>query len=384
MTDRTILLAHPSPDLYGSDRMLLESVRAFVERGWSTTVALPADGPLVPLLTDAGAHVSTVTTPVLRKAALRPSGWAGLVGEVGHGWSDGRLLLRSLRPDAVYVSTLTVPSWLALARSAGVPTVCHVHEAETAVPAVLRHALVEPLRLADTVLTNSEFTRHTLATVAAAVGRRSEVVLNGVIGPDVASDPRPALEGSVRLLYLGRLSPRKGVHVAVEAVARLRAGGIDATLDVAGDVFPGYEWYRTQLLDTVGSRGIGDAVRLRGFDPDVWPLLADADVVVVPSVADEPFGNVAVEAVLSRRPVVVAASGALPEAVRGFSSASVVPKEDPSALAAAVSTVVADWSTKRAAAIVDSETARERHAPQRYRQQVTDAVAAVIRDRAAA
>lgn len=45
-------------------------------------------------------------------------------------------------------------------------------------------------------------------------------------------DARPA---SPRLLSVGRLSPVKATHVLVEATARLRAGGLDASLTLVGD-----------------------------------------------------------------------------------------------------------------------------------------------------
>ena len=44
----TILVAHPSPDLYGSDRQLLETIRALVDAGHRVNAALPDDGPLRP------------------------------------------------------------------------------------------------------------------------------------------------------------------------------------------------------------------------------------------------------------------------------------------------------------------------------------------------
>ncbi len=69
-----VLLAHPSPDLYGSDRMLVESVRSLTEAGCVVTVALPIDGPLVPLLQQAGAGVVIVETLVLRKSLMSPRG----------------------------------------------------------------------------------------------------------------------------------------------------------------------------------------------------------------------------------------------------------------------------------------------------------------------
>ena len=74
-----LLVAHPSPDLYGSDRQLLETVTAAVEGGWRVRVFLPSSGPLVPLLEQAGASVEVSAFPVLRKTLLRPTRLPGLV-----------------------------------------------------------------------------------------------------------------------------------------------------------------------------------------------------------------------------------------------------------------------------------------------------------------
>ena len=54
---RTVLVAHPNAELYGSDRVMLETVAAFRERGWSVEVSLPCVGPLVEELQGRAAHM---------------------------------------------------------------------------------------------------------------------------------------------------------------------------------------------------------------------------------------------------------------------------------------------------------------------------------------
>src|SRR4051794_30940016 len=69
-----LLIAHPSAELYGSDRVALESARAFREAGWDVEVTLTGHGPLEPLLAEAGCTVTVRPAPVLRKAYLSPLG----------------------------------------------------------------------------------------------------------------------------------------------------------------------------------------------------------------------------------------------------------------------------------------------------------------------
>jgi glycosyltransferase involved in cell wall biosynthesis len=365
-----VLVAHPSPDLYGSDRVALGTVEALVERGYRVVAtmpaAVPAHGPLVGAVEAAGAEVVPCPSPVLRKSALRPAGLVRLLATTLRSVGPGLRLLRSRRPDVVYVSTLTVPLWLVLARLTGLVSVCHVHEAESGVSRPVGRALTAPLLLSTSIAANSEFSRDVLASAWPRLGARTRVVRNPVPGPPRVEAARRALSGAIEILYVGRLSPRKGPHVAIEAIRELRARGVEARLRLVGSVFPGYEWFERELRATVADDGLADRVTFLGFRTDIWDEVAAADIVVVPSVADEPFGNTAVEAVLGARPVVVSDAGGLGEAVAGYGAALTVPPGDAMAMADAVEKLVADWPGYRRAALADAAVAADRHDPSRY------------------
>jgi glycosyltransferase involved in cell wall biosynthesis len=364
------LVAHPGAELYGSDRVMVDSVDALVRAGWSVTVALPEPGPLEARVRDVGARVVICPSPVLRKAALRPTGALRLLADTARGIGPGVRLMRDVRPDLVYVSTVTIPLWFLLARLFSRPAVCHVHEAETGAPSWVQTALVAPLLSCRRILANSEFSREVLVRALPRLGPRCVVFRNPVPGPAEVTPPRDALVGRIRVLYIGRISPRKGPHIALDAVAQLVAEGRDVDLEMMGSVFTGYEWFGAEIEASITRLGLADRARLSDFRADVWPVIAAADIVVVPSIADEPFGNTAVEAVLAARPVVASASGGLVEAVAGYDSALGVAPGDPSAIARAISRIVDDWPTFRDASLRDAEVAAERHSVDRYRERV--------------
>ncbi|MGY1708518.1 glycosyltransferase [Geodermatophilus sp. SYSU D00758] len=368
-----LLVAHPGAELYGSDRVLLESVGGLTGT-CDVVVALPEEGPLVAELERRGARVVVVPVPVLRRSLLRPAGLLRLVRDAARGLLPALRLVRRAGRDGVLVNTTVLPSWLLLARLAGRRVVCHVHEAEWPGPRAAQRGLLSSLRAADAVVANSRFTRAALTGRLPALAGRVAVVPNPVTGPDAATPARARLDGSVRLLFVGRLSPRKGPDVAVAALRELLDRGVDARLVLAGSVYPGYEWFEAELRAAVTAAGLTDRVDLLGFRPDVGPLLADADVVLVPSVVDESFGNVAVEAVLAARPVVVSALPGLREAAGGYAAVQVVPAGRPAAWADAVERVVADWDAVRAAASADAAAAGARHDPARYRERLADVV----------
>jgi glycosyltransferase involved in cell wall biosynthesis len=356
--------------------MLLESATSLATR-FAVTVALPGPGPLVGELVARDVRVELVPMPVLRNAALRPRGFVQLLGQAVRGFVPALRLLRRDGVAGVYVSTLTLPSWPLLARLAGRRSICHVHEAEQSAPRLLRRGMALCPALSDRVVANSRFTLEVLTDVAPRVRRRATVVHNAVRGPAQVVPARPRLEGPLRLLYVGRLSPRKGPQVAVATLQDLLCRGVDARLTLVGSVFDGYEWFERELRATVAGSGLEDRVEFLGFRPDVWPHLADADVVLMPSVGDESFGNSAVEAVLAARPLVVSDHSGLREATEGYPSAQGVDPGRPEAWADAVCRVAADWPRFRNAALTDAGVARRRSAPERYTAELVDAVAAL-------
>lgn len=377
MSRPPLLVVHPGAELYGADRMLLESAVALAAR-FTVTVVLPGPGPLAAELEACGLRVETCPMPVLRNSALRPRGAGRLLADAVRGLVPALRLLRRHGAAGVYVSTLTLPTWPLLARLTGRRSICHVHEAEESAPRLLRRGMALGPMLSDHVVANSRFTLDVLTEVAPRLRRRATVVRNAVRGPAEVVAARPRLDGPLRLLFVGRLNPRKGPQVGVATLAELVRRGVDARLAVVGDVFPGYEWFADELRSGVVGAGLGDRVEFLGFHADVWPDLAAADVVLVPAVGDESYGNTAVEAVLAARPLVVSDHSGLREAVAGYPSALPVPAGEAGAWADAVTRVVADWPRSRAIALADAAEARRRSAPERYAAELVDAVAAAL------
>lgn len=372
-----VLVAHPGAELYGSDRVLLESAIA-LSGHVDVTVVLPGAGPLAAELEAAGIRVVTCRMPVLRRAALRPLGMVALLADVLLGTLPALRLVLRHGTSGVYVNTVTLPLWPVLARLAGRPVICHVHEAERRVARPLRYAMALSPRLAGRAVVNSRYTGEVLAEVAPRLAARSVVVLNAVRGPATVPPARPELTGGVRLLYVGRLSPRKGPQVALAALAELHRRGVPARLSLVGSVFPGYEWFEEELRATVRDGELKGSVHFLGLRSDVWPDLGAADVVLVPSVGEESFGNVAVEAVLAGRPVVVTGEGGLAEATAGYPSAQQVAPGDPVAWADAIERVVDGWADHRERALADASVARDRHHPDRYADALVDAVGTLV------
>lgn len=370
----TVLFANPGADLYGSDRMAVETVRALTSAGRRVVVTVPGTGPLVAMLEEAGAEIVECATPIVRKGLLSPRGLWELFVTTLRSIGPNARLIRRVDPSIVIVNTITPPLWLPLSRLGRRFTVCHVHEGEASVSSILRRALYVPTVFTNRILINSRFSLDVLAQSAPWLKKRTVVVYNAVAGPPQIVPPRERLDGPIRLIFVGRLSQRKGPQVAIDALKRLVDHGRDATLDLLGAVFAGNEAFAEGLEQQVRDLGLEDRVTFLGFKPSVWDDLARNDIVLIPSTVDEPFGNTAVEAALAARPAVVSRVGGLPEAAGGSTSAELVAPDDAAALAEGIAAVADDWATRRAQALDDSRTVAERFSARQYADGILSAL----------
>lgn len=369
---RTVLFVHPGAELFGSDRMLLESAIGLIATGTRVVVALPDRGLLDAALRGAGAEVVIVPMLVLRKMLLTPRGLPILVRDGLRGLGAAWRLIGRVRPSAVYVSTIIIPQWPIVARLRNVPAISHVHEAEASGSPTVNRILYLPHLASDRTLVNSRFSLETIRSVLPSLARRSTVIYNGVASPDAPAAPRETLDTPMRILYVGRLSPRKGPDLVIEAAARLRDRGREVTVTLLGAVFSGYEWYEEQLRMQALDAGV--EVTFAGFHPEIWPFLAESDVLVVPSRVDEPFGNTAVEGVLARRPVVASDSSGLREAAGGYASSRLVTTDDADAVATAIEELADNWQDITRKTEESRAEALRRHAPAAYRSEIASAV----------
>ena len=113
-----------------------------------------------------------------------------------------------------------------------------------------------------------------------------------------------------RFLYLGRLEPEKGVLQLCEAFERAYAKVSTIKLDIAG-----WGSLEAELRSHYGKH---PAIHFLGMIEGETKenALRHATAIVVPSLVDEAFGMVAVEAFAFGRPVIASRVGALPELVR--------------------------------------------------------------------
>lgn len=195
-------------------------------------------------------------------------------------------------------------------------------------------------RLSHRVIAVSEHTARHMIDEEKAPSEKVRVILNGIDFERVklSDNDAPArirrevdAEDAFLLVIAARLHPEKGYEHLFSALPDIkRRSARRIVLLVAGT-----GTFDRQYRDLVRKLQCENEVRFLGFRKDLPDLMASADLVLVPSVA-EAFGLVVTEALYLGIPVVASRVGGIPEIVDDGIDGVLVPPGDAPALAEAI------------------------------------------------
>ncbi|MGH8302377.1 MAG: glycosyltransferase family 4 protein [Steroidobacteraceae bacterium] len=294
--------------------------------------------------------------------------------------------LAASRPDIVHLPNQMQFAALLKRALPGLKVIVHIHQDELAQldVAVLRRDLAP----VDAIATVSDFVTTRARARLPELAARIHTIGNGVdvlrFRPAASAGDtgqRGFRRGPLRLLYVGRIAPDKGVHLLTETVDRLIRDGVNLELTLIGKpglmpydllrrllgsdrqaleaVQPFYgttlrSWLAKEVLRR--GRSYADALRAR-LSPaaaarvrflGTVPLPAlirayrAADLLVLPSIWQESYGLPVAEAMACGVPVLASASGGVPELIEDGTTGRLVARLESEALAGALRELSAD------------------------------------------
>lgn len=350
----TVLAAHASDEMYGSDFCFLQVMRALRRDGARVVVVLPddveGDRPLSVALAEEGCVVKRMRLAVLRRRYFRPLqlprffvAWFFAVVTL---WR----LIEEVKPDIVYSNTLAVSAPAFAARFRSVPHVWHVHE-----------IVIQPRWLGMVLARVAAWLSCRVVAASTAVdkylhraapGIRSTVVHSGVPDPTRSLDAAAArawVEDQLSIdpctplvAFVGRVSEWKGATVFAEVASEhIRSGG-SAHFVVVGGTVPGETNVKHELLRLVGDPANRGALHWIDYTDKVAAFLMRADVFVLPSVRPDPFPTVVLEAMYAGLPIVTFAHGGVLEMISDAEAGKAVPVGDANSLRGAIEALLDD------------------------------------------
>ena len=223
------------------------------------------------------------------------------------------------------------------------PVVVHVHNFKDARTAVRARQMMRKPGAVRVVVTRhlvkpgkSQTALDAFLSSNPKVGRaKLSVIHNAVVdcGEVVAADKQP---GELRIVYAGRLAAEKGIEKLIEALPLFPQ---NAVLHIAGS---GKANYEVALRRYASSVGVGDRIVWHGHLSNLAPLMASADMGVLPTLAIEAFGLVVLEFMRHGVPVIATNQGGPREIITDGVDGILVPPGDATAIADAVGRLAAD------------------------------------------
>jgi glycosyltransferase involved in cell wall biosynthesis len=236
-----------------------------------------------------------------------------------------RSIVRSHKPDVVLSVNLYPALYIAgavLGMTKRPRTVGLVNTSEFRAGTQWQASLYRPfLRRFDRTVYGSEAQRVHWQSMLRYPSERSMVLYNGVDPAYFAPDETDVRRNDERRRLgvpphgfvvgtVGRMAPEKNQAVLIDAVAKLRRRGVEASLLFIGDGA-----LRAELEQRATALGIRQHAIFAGKVSDVRPALGAMDVFVLPSTQVETFSNAALEAMAMGKPVVLSEIGGATEMV---------------------------------------------------------------------
>jgi len=301
-----ILFLDQFSDLGGAQQCLLDLLPAIRDEGWSAHVAAPGDGQLAARAVTLGATFEQLPLGNYRSG---PKPWTDAVRFV---WQTPSLARRinkfaeGTQADLIYVNGPRLLPAAAIAAAASTPVLfhCHNHLPQRAAAIAAGRAL---RRANATVVGCCRFAIEPIADYVSE--ERLHVVENGVV-----EAPERAGASNMRIGMIGRISPEKGQIEFLQAARQVVKAFPNYRFVIAGDVL--FDDARADSYhQRVRAEAEGLSVQFLGWRDDVYDVMQQLDILVVPSIQEPGMPRVVLEAQSCGVPIIAFATGGIPEAI---------------------------------------------------------------------
>jgi glycosyltransferase involved in cell wall biosynthesis len=286
-------------------------------------------------------------------------------------WGHALRTARDIRAESCdVVHVLNLPNFASIIRvlNPEAKIVLHMHAGMSGPSgSVRRH-----LKRIDRIISCSEFFTDRVRNEFPEFSTRCTTIYNGVdverFSPGTFSDEQSEVK---QLLYVGMVSPHKGLHVLIDALALVRRQHPDVKLYIIGPPwqlpaeflsivsdpeevtgllrFYHGNGYLAHLKEQIARLNLTDSVKFLGLIPNnnLTPYYRKATVFVFPSVCNEAFGMPVAEAMASAIPVVASRAAGLSEVVGHEETGLLVKRGNVAELAHSILRLLKDENLRR-------------------------------------
>lgn len=377
---KNILFIHQSAELYGSDKTLLLLLRYLDKTKYNPVVILPFEGPLKVELEKE--NIKVVIAPVLKlyRRMFSPKNIYIFFKDIRKAFKAANGLNAQYKFDLIYSNTLAVLLGIFYAKKTKIKHLWHVHEIIES-PKIFTKLFRKLLALKcnSKIVYNSAETKK-FWDVYESISIKSEVICNGLEIKENNLTQEEILEIRSKLFnsnpseliiaLVGRISRWKGQKVLLNTFYELCKTYSNIKLAFVGSPPPNQEFFLEELTIRIQELGISEKVQHIAFTNNIENIWQSIDIAVVPSIEPEPFGLVAVEAMLGRKPVIGSNHGGLKEIIVHNETGFLVEPNSERALSEAISKLIQNSELRRLLGEKGYERAVKEFSVEKYVQKI--------------
>jgi len=325
MQKKTILFVHQSSELYGSDKTLLNLVVGLDKNYFTPIVVIPSRGRL---LVELKKHqIKTIITPVLNihKKMFNIKSLVLLPYQLFKSIKTLNKALKHQKIDVIQTNTVVVMLGFIYARLKKITHIWHIHEVmEKPKAAVFLFPKLVQL-FSNLVIFNSQSTKESFCENVQKLSKKSKIIYNGLDRetPSLKHKQLKQLKEKLKihqdnlvLSLVGRYNNNKGHELLLKSFKKVVAKHKNTTLLFTGSPVKGKEHMFDHIKHKIEAYQLSKYVKVLPFQNNIWDIWDITDIAIVPSTIKESFGLVALEAMLSSKPVIATNYGALSEVVQ--------------------------------------------------------------------
>jgi glycosyltransferase involved in cell wall biosynthesis len=324
---KSILFIHQSAELYGSDKTILMFISNLDKTKYLPIVILPFEGPLK--VEFEKNNIKVIISPVLKlyRKMFTPSNIIKFFKEYREGIKALDKLHKEYNFKLVYSHTLAALIGISFAKKNKIKHLWHVQEI-IARPKIFNLSFKKILGIKSNhkIIYDSKETMNFWIKGNQTLTNKSDFIWNGLDVNEKSITSNEAIENLRKEFFevkndskviglIGRINSWKGQQLLLKSFSIIADKHPEAKLVFIGSAPPNQEFFETDLINKIKNFNLEDRVKIIPFQNNIWQFWDSIDIAVVPSTEPEPFGMVAIEAMMAKKPVIAANHGGLTEIV---------------------------------------------------------------------
>ena len=183
------------------------------------------------------------------------------------------------------------------------------------------------------------------------------------------------IERKKQILFVGKISPIKGLQYMIRAIPSVIKDHPEYKFVIVGDA-P----YRKNIEELVNRLNVRKYVTFKGLLPrsKVCNQYLQSEIVVFPSIWQEPFGLISIEAMAAGKPLVATRVGGIPEVVRNGETGILVNSRNHKEIAEAIDFLIENSETAKEMGAHGKRIAEQKYSLNRMANEYLDLYEAII------